>query len=295
MIGLAMASGVMAQQRPAGVPSVAPPGGDTAPPPDLPESGPSATSGNAATARFDEVGYAAIDDALRGVTAAAARLRPGRYVEITALDSGRIILAAVGAGAPPPGRLAVLSPGAAQALGVGGRSSIAVRIREVQPQAGDEAALRRGQPASPRLDAPASLLSGLRARLADVADAPPARQASSAPVVDSRRPAPAKPSPAAAPPASHAKPSVAKPAPKPAPPKAEPAKPAAAGRYHVQVGAFANEVNARKLAAKLGGHVSPSGKLWLVELGPFADARAAQQARDGAAKRGYGDARVRKD
>jgi rare lipoprotein A len=183
--------------------------------------------------------------------------------------------------------------GAARALGAGGGGAIAVRIREVQPQAGDEAALKRGQPASPRLDAPASLLTGLRARLADVANAQPAKPAS---LVGGQRPVPpATHSPAAMPPVSHAKPPVAKPASKPAPPKAEPAKPAATGRYHVQVGAFANEANARKLAARLGGHVSPSGKLWLVELGPFADARAAQQARDGAAKHGYGDARVRKD
>jgi rare lipoprotein A len=293
VVGLVVAGGAMAQQKPVGVPSVAPPGSDAAPPPNLPGGGPSATSGSTATARFDEVGYAAIDGDMRGVTAAAASLRPGSYVEITALDNGRVILAMVAPGKPPAGRLAALSMGAARALGAGGGGAIAVRIREVQPQAGDEAALKRGQPASPRLDAPASLLTGLRARLADVASAQPAKPAS--PVGGQRPVPPTAHSPAAMPPASHAKPPVAKPASKPAPPKAEPAKPAATGRYHVQVGAFANEANARKLAARLGGHVSPSGKLWLVELGPFADARAAQQARDGAAKHGYGDARVRKD
>jgi len=280
-----MGTGVAsAQQHPAGVPSVAPPGGDAAPPADLPGGGPSATSGAAATARFDEVGYAAIGEGLSGVTVAAPALHPGSYAEITALDSGHIILAAVAPGSPPAGRLALLSAGAAHALGVAGRSTVAVRIREVQPQAGDEAALKRGQPASPRLDAPASLLTGLRARLADVANPPPAAAAEQP----------------ATPPTPHHEPSKGKQAAAKAVPPAAPharstPTPVAAGRYHVQVGAFANEGNARRLAAKLGGHVTPSGKLWLVELGPFADAQAAQRARDGAAKRGYGDARVRQD
>lgn len=295
-MGLVMAASAMAQQKAVGVPSVAPPGGDAAPPPNLPGGGPSATSGSSATARFDEVGYAAVEGGMRGVTAAAASLRSGHYVEITALDSGHIVLAAVAPGEPPAGRLVALSPGAAQALGVAGRSSIAVRVREVQPQAGDESALKRGRPASTRLDAPASLLTGLRARLAELASVAPAGEAAPPALVGGKRPMPPAihHGAAAAPPASHAETHGPSTSPKPAATKAEPPKPAV-GRYHVQVGAFANQANARKLAAKLGGHVSPSGKLWLVELGPFPDARAAQQARDGAAKRGYGDARVRKD
>ena len=65
--------------------------------------------------------------------------------------------------------------------------------------------------------------------------------------------------------------------------------------YHVQVAAFSSQANAKSLAARIDGHVVPAGRYWRVELGPFADATAAQRARDGAVKRGYGDARVRKD
>ena len=308
-VGLIAAVAAAAQQRPVGVPSVVPPGGEATPPPNLPAGGPSATSGAAAAARFDEVGYAAIGGELRGVTVAAAGLHPGSYAEVTALDSGRIILAAVAPGAAPADRLALLSPGAARALGVAG-AAVAIRVREVEPQAGDEAALRRGEPASPRLAAPASLLVGLRARLADVASGPAASPVRPA---DHNHSAPAVATGPARAPDVHLKPPVAKPArqpvatpsPKAAPtPHAaakaaatphEPAKAAPAGRYHVQVGTFSNEGNARKLAASLGGHVDPAGTFWRVELGPFADQRAAQQARDGVAKQGYGGAEVRKD
>jgi rare lipoprotein A len=313
----------LAQQQPVSVPTIAMPGSAPTPPTNLPAgSGPSATSGSSAAARFDQVGYAGLDRALSGASVAVAGLRPGVDVEITALDSGRIILALAAGGMPPTGRLAGLSPDAAAALGVTGTKPFGVRVREVQPQAGDEAALRRGEAASPRLGAPASLLTGLRARLATLtvptAAAPPrATPATIAPgpglgpnmpTPHLRPPTPAVPSPKS--PTAGAKPEKVGPAAskptKPEPAPAVPAKPrpkpqptrseaAATGAYHVQVGTFSNEANARALASRIGGHVSPAGKFWRVELGPFTTAAAAQQARDGVAKRGYGDARVRKD
>jgi rare lipoprotein A len=276
-----LASGAAASgQRLAGVPSVPTPG-DAIPPPDLPVAkGPSGTSNDAAAARYDQVGYAATDAGLHGVGVASGALAPGSFAEVTALDTGKIVLTRVEPGAPA-GRLAALSPEAARLLGVAAAKPAAIRIREVAPQAADEAALTRGQPASPRLDAPPILLNGLRARLAALPT--PSAPASSPPQVK------AKPQPPAA-----AKPTA--PAPKPAAAKAPPpAKAAPAGRYHVQVAAFSSQANAKSLAARIDGHVVPAGRYWRVELGPFADATAAQRARDGAAKRGYGDARVRKD
>ncbi|HEU4960029.1 MAG TPA: SPOR domain-containing protein [Sphingomonas sp.] len=283
-----LASGAAAQQHGAGVPSVPTPG-DAIPPPDLPVAkGPSGTSNDAAAARYDRVGYAAIDAGLHGVSAASGALPAGAYAEVTALDSGKIVLTRVAIGAPPAGRLAALSPDAARLLGVAAAKPAAIRIREVAPQAADEAALTRGQPAAPRLDAPPILLNGLRARLAAVAT-PPAAAAAPPPPAAAKAPAAAKPVPAPAP-----KPMAA---PAKAPPvKAAPAKPAAAtGRYRVQVATFSSQANAKTLAARIDGHVVPAGRYWRVELGPFADAATAQRARDGAAKRGYGDARVRKD
>jgi rare lipoprotein A len=62
--------------------------------------------------------------------------------------------------------------------------------------------------------------------------------------------------------------------------------------YLVQVAAFSSSLSAQRLAAMLGGHVEPAGPMYRVRLGPFGDAAAAQRARDGAARRGYGDASI---
>jgi rare lipoprotein A len=60
----------------------------------------------------------------------------------------------------------------------------------------------------------------------------------------------------------------------------------------VQVAALSSAERAATLAHQLGGRVVPLGKLYRVQLGPFADSAQAQRARDGAARRGYGDARI---
>lgn len=308
-IGLATGAAALAQQRPAGAPAVAPVG-DVTPPADMPAgAGPIGTSRTASATRFDEVGYAGLaPTGSDSIEAWGPGLPASGFAEITDLASGKTVLAKV-SGRPTvaSGYLVDLSAGAAHLLGLDGKSSAQVRVRQVEPIAADQVAIEQGRPAAPRLDAPPILLTGLRAQMAQVPP-PGAAKPSIAPPPSSKPPvtAAATKKPAA----STAKPGASYPAPgkpateaktkapaapsKPAPTPAAkpPPKPAAAGKYQVRVGAFSSEANAKSLAGKLGGHTARSGKYWLVELGPFADAAAAKRARDGAAKRGYGDARV---
>lgn len=291
-LGLIASGAAAAQHKPAGAPAVAPIG-DATPPADLPAgAGPSGTSGTPkGPVRFDQVGYAAVAaSTAHGAIAAWGSDLPNGFAEVTDLATGRTVLVKSGAApAENAGVLADLSPGAVKLLGLSGSAPAKVRIREVQPIAADEVALEQGRPAAPRLDAPPILLTGLRAQLAQV----PAPGAAAAPVsatpAPSSKPAP-KLAPAKAPPAPKPAPAKATPASKPAPAKAAPAQ--AAGRYHVRVASFASQANAKTLAGRIDGRVTQAGKYWRVELGPFADAAAAKRARDGAAKRGYGDARV---
>jgi cell division septation protein DedD len=103
------------------------------------------------------------------------------------------------------------------------------------------------------------------------------------------QPTPAKPAAATAQPAD-------KPAAKPAekPPAKPVAAPAPAGRWYVQVGSFASEANARRLADQLKGrgHAATvsrgSGKApWRVRVGPVADATAAKALRARLAGQGH--------
>jgi rare lipoprotein A len=320
-IGL-LASSAGAQQKPAGMPAVAPIG-DAGPPANLPAgAGPSGTSRTlAGPARFDQVGYAAIGTG-EGISASGPGLPAPGFAEVTDLATGRTILIRTSAGPTgKPGFLVDLSPEAAHLLGLSGSGPAQVRVRQVEPIAADQVAIEQGRPAAPRLDAPPILLTGLRAQMAQVPAPRPTGPAAAPP------PPPASAIKPAPPPAhvastaktdsaaSHGKPGASYPAPgtaaKPAVPKVAKPQPAPAvakpasvakvapkvparpsGKYRVRVGAFSSAANARALAGKLGGHASQSGKYWLVELGPFADAAAAKSARDGAARRGYGDARV---
>lgn len=246
-----------------------------------PASGPSATSDRSPD-RYDEVGYATwYGNELAGnrtasgspfdpkaFTAAHRSLPIGSYAEVTALDTGRTVLVQITDRGPfTPGLLIDLSQAAAQAIGVSGRK--AVRIRRVTPSPMDQTALRNGQPGSPRLDTPPALLVGLRAQL-------------------SGRPAIVAPSPTPTPTPAAIRPMVTPRVP------AAPIKPplAAKGNYYVQVGTFSNKDRAVELAKSLGGNSASFKNLWRVRTGPFADAKSAAQARDAAAARGYGDARV---
>ena len=256
---------------------------DAGPPP---SAGPSATSGRGA-ARYDEVGYATwYGDELAGgrtasgdmfdpkdFTAAHRTLPLGSYAEVTALDTGRTILVRVNDRGPRQSSLLIdLSQGAAQALGISGRE--AVRVRAVSPSPPDLQAFRAGQPGTPRLDTPPALLAGLRQRLSGA----PILAAAAPPATSLRPPAARSPSP----PPMASRPAVGKPAP----------VAAATGGFYVQVAAFSSQPRAAALARSLGGQTIAAGSVWRVRLGPYATQNQARQARDGAAARGYGDARV---
>ncbi|MGN6819033.1 MAG: septal ring lytic transglycosylase RlpA family protein [Sphingomonas sp.] len=248
-------------------------------------AGPSATSGRGAE-RYDEVGYAswygneltgertasgATFDP-KGFTAAHRTLPLGSYVEVTALDTGRTILVQVNDRGPRQNGLLIdLSQGAAQALGVTGRE--AVRVRAVAASPADFRALRAGQPGAPRLDTPPALLAGLRQRLNGALPA-----VAGPPMLTPRPPLERIP-----PEPQAVRPAARQPAPRAAP---------ITHGFYVQVAAFSSQPRANALAKSLGGHAISAGGVWRVRLGPYASQNQARQARDGAAARGYGDARV---
>lgn len=251
-------------------------------------SGPRGTSGEQ---RYDAVGFAGVGDGAgdpRGITASTDAVAQGSFVELTALDSGKTIVALV-SGRGTGGGIVELSPGAAQLLGANGGSA-AVRVRAVTPTPQDQVALRGGRSAAARLDAPASLLTALRKRLPGGLPAPArAVQQRPQPVI---RPT-TQPGASYAPPRDTAPPpeAVSRPAPSYAAPHTAPA-PATTGWY-VQVAALSSLERAQALAASLGGgRVVSNGGIHRVQIGPYGSAATAAQARDDAARRGYGGARI---
>jgi rare lipoprotein A len=226
--------------------------------------------------RYDTVGYASVQTnrptgafAAAAITIAHATLPVGSFVELTSLDSGRTIVAVVGAQSYD-GPAFALSPGAAQLLGVGDHA--ALRVRLVTPSGPDQMALRSGGSASPRMDTPDTLLRALRKRLPDemVLAAPPRRM----PPVTRRPPVPT-PQPGA----------------RYTPPETTIAAPTRGG-FIVQVAAFSTRDRAQIAARQVGGRIVVVGSVFRVQIGPFADASSAKRARDEAAGHGYGDARV---
>lgn len=218
--------------------------------------------------RFDEVGYAGVRSVAGGgardeaVVAIHPTLPVNSYVEVTSLDNGRTVLVLV-TGTGRSDNAIDLSPGAARQLGYDKPATIPVRVRAVMASPQDQVALRSGRPAEPRADAPPVLLNGLRKRL----------PAPIAPVV---QPLPVSSAPAPV-----------------APPRAaRPVRPAATGRYFVQVAALSSSPRAQSLAQSMGGFVKAGGGLYRVQLGPFATTGEAQAARGRAARAGYGDARI---
>ena len=100
------------------------------------------------------------------VTAAHPTLPLPSYVEVTALDTGRVILLRVNDRGPfARDRLIDLSRGAAELLGVRARGHVAVRVRVVEPPERDRARLRRGRAAAPRPDVSPEVVANLRAQL----------------------------------------------------------------------------------------------------------------------------------
>ncbi|WP_422247141.1 septal ring lytic transglycosylase RlpA family protein, partial [Sphingobium sp.] len=124
-------------------------------------------------AYYDEVGYAApLSEASQGgatangeafapaaIAAAHKTLPLPSYVEVTALDSGRTILARVNDRGPMRTDVLIgLSPGAIEQLGVSPGGPIAVRVRRVNPPEQERAVLRAQGRAAERLETPAPLL-----------------------------------------------------------------------------------------------------------------------------------------
>ena len=228
-------------------------------------TGPAGTSGMGPT-RYDAVGYAtaaAADPAAsvspRGtgraedaITAVHRSLPSGSHAEVTSLSTGRTILVLITEGAPPRQDRLIV-------LSRGAASLLGI-------PGGTTAPVRvRAVIASAR--EAAALAQG---RPADPRlNAPPA-------VLKALRGQLA------------AKPPAVATAPKPSSP------PLAAGKvgYLVQVAALSDPVRARRLAADLGGFVEQGGSLHRVRLGPFDIRSAAERARDGAVRRGYGDATI---
>ena len=243
-------------------------------------------------AAYDEVGYAAaMAEGSQGaktangeafaadaITAAHKTLPLPSYVEVTALDSGRTILARVNDRGPMRNdRLIGLSPGAMAQLGLAGPSA-AVRVRRVNPPGQDQVALRSHQRAAERLESPPALLKVLREKL----------QPSRSPVTQSTKEVLASKAAASGRPGAtfDTAPADLKPT---APPvtlaATKPEK--APGRYFVQVGAFSSRANAQRLAKRIGAQVEPGGGLWRVRYGPYTTRQAAQAGVRAAAAQGF--------
>ncbi|MFT4026277.1 MAG: SPOR domain-containing protein [Novosphingobium sp.] len=258
----------------------------------------------------DQVGYAYAGTEGGSAVSAAHRTLPlPSYAEVTSLDTGKTILVRIERRGPMSGDgLIELSPGAVAQLGANASGKTPVRVRRVNPPEIERAALRSGTRAPERMETPKSLVAVLLRKLnpaapvaAPIPESTPlpnlaAIAAAPKPVAAERKPrttTPAKPTP----PPSSAPASASTRAPTPAPIAAKPAaSPATASRGGnvVQVGAFASKANAEASAAKLGGSVSASGRLWRVRMGPYAvhnDAAAALAKARGA---GYSDARIQR-
>lgn len=241
---------------------------------------------------YDEVGYAAAGGAGGGgVTIAHKTLPLPSYAEVTSLDTGKTVLVRVERRGPMVNdRLVELSPGAAAQLGLTGTSKAPIRIRRVNPPEMERAMLRGGRQASARMDTPPSLLTVLKRKLDPALVTPPTPTADPSP---SATPSPT-PSPTALPqPRPTPKPRlvpVPRPAPNPAP-VASPA-PTPGGSFLVQVGSFANAVNANAVSSKVGGSLRSNGRMSRVVMGPFATRAQAEAALARARAAGYQDAQI---
>lgn len=283
------------------------------------------------TMNYDAVGYAEAGEGGDVVTGAHRTLPLPSYVEVTSLTSGKTILVRLTKRGPMAGaNLVALSPGARTQLGLGEGAKAPVRVRRVNPPESERAMLRLGQHAPDRMETPPGLLGVLKRKLGEASVAVLSESARGAaasaiapPVVvkpDGAKLAvvDATPSPRIAssapnsPPktmtAGMTKPGVAATAPilpklVAETAKVRPAKTAAGaptppapsvgkGGQSVQIGAFSSEVRATGAAAKIGGRVSQSGKVWRVRLGPFTDRASADRGLAKARAAGYLDARL---
>lgn len=261
---------------------------------------------------LDETGYAGLSNDLDGVSIAHKTLPVSSYVELTALGSGRTILARVIERGPMSNaRLVDLSCAAASQLGLSGQAPIPIRVRRIRPTPPDAGALDRGDKAAERLPAPKPMLAALTKKLPPVpkdatmgdpcAEIPPA----SPPIATARPVAPAPAAPAPAKPSAEPNPAqpsdfiVEEEGASPKPPKKSPAAPRAAsaaphsgGGFAVQAGAFSSQAKADAFARRIDGFVERAGNLYRVRSGPYPDRAAAAKALSAARAKGFADARI---
>jgi rare lipoprotein A len=277
---------------------------------------------------YDEVGYASwYGDELEGrptangeafvanaVSVAHKTLPMPSYVEITALDSGKTIIARVNDRGPfAHDRLIDLSAGAARELGIMGQGVSGVRVRKVNPPEQDRSVLRAGRAAPARVDTPESLLKVLRQKLAQMprptgavqqATAIPARQITPA-ATQVENPTPAngrflrEGTGRSAPRAENRPEPQVVPTPQP---RAngrfvrQTAGPRAVGTlYIVQIAAYSSRARADDLAKRAGeGARVQRGAdgIYRVYFGPYGTEADAQKALVGAKARGHSGARI---
>ena len=256
------------------------------------------------TLNYDEVGYVSIDAGTMGYSAAHHTLPYPSYVEVTALDTGRTALLRVERRGPMTSQhILALSPAAMAQLGID--ADAPVRVRRVNPPEEQRAMLRSGASAPLRMDTPQSLLSVLQRRLPESGTASlGAEEPSMAHAEDGRietveiaaSSAAADPAtPLAELDASESDTSVNLPDEViEAAAVAEPASPEPAmdGRFVVQAASFANQDNARRAAAALGGEISQAGRFYRVRTGPFATRGEAEASLANVRRAGYTDARI---
>ena len=256
--------------------------------------------------RYDEAGYAVSTTDAAGfgpnVMYAASRALPVEtFVEITSLDTGKIVLAKIaGDGPRSSDALIDLSPALASALGLNG-GALPVRVRKITPTSQDQAAINAGRAAPPRIAAPQSILKVLRGQLPP----PPAGVNASVPSgVDSSIPsgevAGAKPAEPVAPQPQPVRrtghstpmrpatvPGTSYPA-----PSGTPGAALSGANYYVQIVALSNRAKAQAIADKARGYIVPGGGVYRVRLGPYPTRALADKARSAAASQGFPGARI---
>lgn len=214
---------------------------------------------------LDEVGSAWVDEAHgAGMTVRHRTLASDSYAEVTALDSGKTVVLLVERDPSlTADNVVLLSDPAAKAIDVFDQMEPKVRIRPAVPSPVEQAAIRAGNEVT-RLPAPPALLAALKRRL----------------------PSPPKPATMLVAATTTAAPKSVS---QPTPPIA---KPAATGRWFVQIAALSDATRAATLAKSVDGVVRSAGRLYRVQSGPFTTRAAAETARAAIARRGFADARI---
>ena len=245
---------------------------------------------------YDAVGYAAMESGEEpGITLAHKTLPLPSYVELTALDSGRTILARVERRGPMRNDpIVALSRGAAEQLGLSADGP--VRVRRVVPPEAHRAELRADRSAPARMDTPEGLLAVLRRKLPDTGSATlsePRQAAVSGTAPEPAAMAQVDPDPELA--LAPNQPATSIPAVGEAGDQVDIQQddaPTSAGRFVIQLGAFSVPANAERLARETGGKVVSSGRLSLVHTGPYMTRGQAEAALAKLKSQGYRDALI---